>query len=305
MAVRQQGLDRSIGIGAPKTGEATATTPSPRKEGKSTSPWVAAALVGVSVLFLIPFLWLLAASLKVRSEVFGPEFIPDPFAWSNYSQVWRIAPVLRWFFNSVLVGALAAGSVVISSALVAFGFAYFRFRGRGVLFGLVLATMMLPGAVTMIPTFLIWDYLGWTNTQVPLWAHNLFGSAFYTFMLRQFFLTIPRDLFEAARVDGANYLQVWWRIAMPLSKPALIVVALFEFKASWTDLLRPLIYLSDAAQFTLPLGLKTLLDQFGAHGIQAWELVLAASVISTIPMLVLFFIAQRHFVEGISTTGIK
>ena len=164
--------------------------------------------------------------------------------------------------------------------------------------------MMLPGAVTMIPTFLIWDYLGWTNTQVPLWAHNLLGPR-STFMLRQFFLTIPRDLFEAARVDGANYLQVWWRIAMPLSKPALIVVALFEFKTSWTDLLRPLIYLSDAAQFTLPLGLKTLLDQFGAHGIQAWELVMAASVISTIPMLVLFFVAQRHFVEGISTTGIK
>ncbi len=305
MGVQRQGLDRSIGMGASKAGEATVTMPSPRKEKKPTSPWVAAALVGVSVLFLIPFLWLLAASLKTRSEVFGPEVIPHPFAWNNYSQVWRIAPVLRWFFNSVLVGALAAGSVVISSALVAFGFAYFRFRGRGVLFGLVLATMMLPGAVTMIPTFLIWDYLGWTNTQVPLWAHNLFGSAFYTFMLRQFFLTIPRDLFEAARVDGANYLQVWWRIAMPLSKPALIVVALFEFKASWTDLLRPLIYLSEEAQFTLPLGLKTLLDQFGAHGIQAWELVMAASVISTIPMLVLFFVAQRHFVEGISTTGIK
>jgi multiple sugar transport system permease protein len=167
----------------------------------------------------------------VRSEVFRPELLPDPLAWINYSQVWQIAPVLRWFFNSVLVGALAAGSVVISSALVAFGFAYFRFRGRGVWFGLVVATMMLPGAVTMIPTFLIWDYLGWTNTQVPLWAHNLLGPR-STFMLRQFFLTIPRDLFEAARVDGANYLQVWWRIAMPLSKPALIVVALFEFKTS-------------------------------------------------------------------------
>jgi multiple sugar transport system permease protein len=304
MAVRQQGLDRSIGTGLPRAERTTAAMPGPGGEARR-NPWLAAALVAVSILFLVPFLWLLAASLKVRSEVFGPELLPDPFAWSNYSQVWKIAPVLRWFFNSVLVGALAAGSVVISSALVAFGFAYFRFRGRGVLFGLVLATMMLPGAVTMIPTFLIWDYLGWTNTQVPLWAHNLFGSAFYTFMLRQFFLTIPRDLFEAARVDGANYLQVWWRIAMPLSKPALIVVALFEFKASWTDLLRPLIYLSDEAQFTLPLGLKTLLDQFGAHGIQAWELVMAASVISTVPMLVLFFIAQRHFVEGISTTGIK
>ena len=286
-------------------GSKEAAAAPPPKHKRTVSIPVLVGLIGLSVLFILPFLWLIAASLKVRSEVFGPELLPDPVAWENYSEVWNVAPMLRWFFNSVLVGVLASVSVVISSALVAFGFAYFRFPGRGPLFSLVLATMMLPGAVTMIPTFLIWDYLGWTNTQVPLWAHNLFGSAFYVFMLRQFFLTIPRDLFDAARVDGASYLQVWWKIAMPLTKPALIVVALFEFKASWTDLMRPLIYLNDQAQFTLPLGLKTLLDQFGAHGIQAWELVMAASVISTVPMILLFFLGQRHFIEGVATTGTK
>ena len=155
----------------------------------------------------------------------------------------------------------------------------------------------------MVPQFIIWDTLGWTNTLVPLWAMNLFGSAFYIFLLRQFFLTIPREMFEAATVAGANPLRLWWHLAMPLTKPALIVVAVFELKASWTDLMRPLIYLRDSAQFTLPLGLKTLLDQFGQGGEMQWEIILAASVIATSPMIVIVFLAQRAFIEGIATTG--
>lgn len=155
------------------------------------------------------------------------------------------------------------------------------------------------------PQFLVWDYLGWVNTHVPLWAPNLFSSAFYVFMLRQFFRSLPRDLFEAARVDGANPVQIWWRIAMPLTKPALIVVALFEFKASWTDLMKPLVYLVDSERYTMPLGLKALLDQFGQGGVSLWEIVMAASVIVTIPMVVIFFLGQRHVVQGISTTGTK
>lgn len=264
-----------------------------------------ALLVACSLLFLAPFLWLLSASLKVRSEVFNFEWLPNPVAWGNYVRVWQAAPVLSWLNNSIIVGVLSAVTVTLSSSLVAFGFANFRFPGRDTLFGLVLATMMLPGAVTMIPVFLIWNKLGFVNTLVPLWAGNLFGSAFYIFLLRQFYLTLPRDLFEAARVDGANFLQIWWRIATPLTRTALIVVFIFEFKASWTDLMKPLIYLYDTPLFTMPRGIKALVDQFGQGGELQWEIVLAATVILTLPMVLIFFIAQRYFVEGIATTGSK
>lgn len=262
-------------------------------------------LVGCTVVFIAPFLWLVSASLKVRADVFNTEIIPNPIAWENYVLVWQKTTMLTWLKNSVVVGVLAAASVTISSAAIAFGFSYFRFRGRDALFGLVLATMMLPGAVTMIPVFLIWNSLGLVNTQVPLWAGNLFGSAFYIFMLRQFYLSLPRELFEAARVDGASYFQLWRYVALPLTRTALIVVFIFEFKASWTDLLKPLIYLQNSALYTLPRGLKAVLDQFGQGGEMEWEIVMAASVIVTIPMIVIFFLGQRYFMEGIATTGLK
>lgn len=262
-------------------------------------------LIGCTALFLAPFLWLLSASLKVRADVFNSDVIPNPIAWENYITVWQKTTMLTWLKNSVVVGVLAAASVTLSSASVAFGFSYFKFRGRDTLFGLVLATMMLPGAVTMIPVFLVWNSLGLVNTQVPLWAGNLFGSAFYIFMLRQFYLGLPRELFEAARVDGASYFQIWRHVALPLTRTALIVVFIFEFKASWTDLLKPLIYLQNPSLYTLPRGLKAVLDQFGQGGEMQWEVVLAASVIITIPMIVIFFLGQRYFMEGIATSGLK
>lgn len=262
-------------------------------------------LIGCTIIFLTPFLWLISASLKLRSEVFNTEWIPDPIAWRNYSRVWDAAPVLTWLKNSLFVGLLAATSVTISSALIAFGFSYFRFPGRDKLFGLVLATMMLPGVVTMIPVFLIWDELGFVNSRVPLWAGNLFGSAFYIFMIRQFYLSLPRELFEAARVDGASYFGMWRHVALPLTRNALIVVFIFEFKASWTDLVKPLIYLYDTDLYTMPRGLKALLDQFGQGGELQWEIILAASVIVTLPMIIIFFVGQRYFMEGIATTGLK
>ena len=262
-------------------------------------------LIGCTVLFLAPLVWLVSASLKTRAEVFSSAWLPNPVAWNNYARIWDAAPILQWLKNSLLVGVLAAVSVTLSSALVAFGFANFRFWGRDALFGLVLATMMLPGAVTMIPTFLIWDRLGAVNTLTPLWAGNLFGSAFYIFLLRQFYLSLPRELFEAARIDGASYLQAWWRVALPLTRSALIVVFIFEFKASWTDLLRPLIYLYDNALFTMPRGVKAIVDRFGQGGEMQWELVMAATVILTVPMVVIFLLGQRYFVQGISTTGSK
>jgi multiple sugar transport system permease protein len=293
-------------MSAATTAERLSTRGEPLNVGKLIRRGVfVALLIACTVIFLIPFLWLVSASLKVRADVFNNEWIPDPIAWSNYVTVWQAAPVLTWLKNSTIVGLLAAVAVTLSSAAVAFGFSYFNFKGRDTLFGLVLASMMLPGVVTMIPVYLIWNALGAINTYTPLWAGNLFGSAFYIFMLRQFYRGLPRELFEAARVDGASYFQMWYKIALPLTRTALIVVFIFEFKASWTDLLKPLIYLQNSALYTLPRGLKAILDQFGQGGEMQWEVVLAASVIVTVPMLIIFFLGQRYFMDGIATTGLK
>lgn len=262
-------------------------------------------LAAVSVVFLYPFAWLVSASLKPRADVFDNRLIPKTITFENYVQVWQSAPMATWMLNTVLVTVLAAVTVTFTSAMVAWGFAYFRFRGRGILFGLVLATMMLPGAVTMIPTYLIWHGLGLTGTLVPLRAGNLFGSAFYVFLLRQFFLQLPRELFEAARIDGASHWRIFRSIALPLCRPALVVTLLFEAQAAWTDLMKPLIYLRDSSTFTIPRGLKQILDQFGLTGSYDWQLVVTASVITTVPMIVLFFLGQRQFTEGIATTGAK
>ena len=265
--------------------------------------WIALVLLGV--VFVYPFVWLVSASFKPRGEVFDNRLIPETFTLDNYVQVWQEAPLALWLLNTVIVTVLAAVTVTFSSAMVAWGFAYFRFRGRGALFVLVLATMMLPGAVTMIPVFLIWNGLGQVGTLTPLWAGNLFGSAFYIFLLRQFFLGLPRDLFDAARVDGASQWGVFWRIALPLCKPALAVTLVFEVQAVWTDLMRALIYLRDTDTFTVPRGLKSLVDAFGFGGEWHWEIIVTASVITTIPMIIVFFIAQRQIIDGVASSGLK
>jgi multiple sugar transport system permease protein len=290
-------------------------------------------LTGISVLAIYPFLWLISASLKPQGDVFDNRLIPREWQWNYTGDPTPVAgdeslfelpdlPILNWFFNSVWIGVLAALLVALSSAIVAFAFAYFRFPGRTALFALILATMMLPGAVTMIPVYLIWNEISQltgetgrlaalpdigVNTQYPLWVPNLFGSAFYIFLLRQFFLGIPRDLFEAARIDGDSYWTMFRRIALPLAKPALIVTFIFEFQAQWFDLLKPLIYLRDTALYTMPLGLKTILDQQGAGGggEGRWEVIMAGTVVTVLPMLVLFALFQRYFIQGIATQGRK
>ncbi|WP_232666926.1 carbohydrate ABC transporter permease [Pseudonocardia sp. TRM90224] len=277
------------------------------RPGRAARPWrfrrpgFWLLLLAASALFSYPYLWVVSASLKPRSQVFDNRLFPQEWVPSNFVTVFERTPILSWFINSSSVAIAAAAAVTTSSALVAFGFAHFRFPGRKPLFGLVLATMMLPTAVTMIPVYLIWNTAGLATTQVPLWAANLFGSAFYIFLLRQFFLGLPKELFEAARLDGASYWTIFWRIVVPLSKPALIVTFIFELKASWSDLLKPLIYLRDPALFTLPRGLKAISDQFGQSGEQQWEIVLAGSIITTLPLIIVFFIAQRYFVQGIAT----
>jgi multiple sugar transport system permease protein len=264
-----------------------------------------ALLVAATIVFIYPVLWLISASLKDGASVFDGQLLPDVVRWENYARLLDIAPVTQWTINSLLVSLTAAVAVTVSSGIVAFGFAWFRFPGRDLLFLVVLATMMLPGAVTMIPTFLIWDALGFNGSLVPLWAGNLFGSAFYIFLLRQFYLGLPREVFEAGRVDGASYPRLWWSIAAPLTLPALVVVFVFELKAAWTDIVKPLIFLHDIESFTLPLGLKAIIDNPSIGGQKEWELLAAGGVIVTIPMVVIFLVAQRAFVEGIATTGSK
>lgn len=264
-------------------------------------------LAGATVLFLYPFVWMISASLKPRTQVFDNRLIPKTFELSNYVNVWDTGPVLHWLINSLYIGFLAAGLVTISSALVAFGFAYFRFPGRNIMFGCVIATMMLPGAVTLVPVYLIWDHLHLAQTQVPLFLQNVTGSAFYIFLMRQFFLGIPRELFEASRMDGDNFFTMFWRIAAPLAKPAMIVTFIFEFQASWTNLLQPLIYLHDENLYTISLGLYNLLNLYGPSGggEGQWQWIIAGMVLSTIPMIIVFFVGQRYFVEGIATQGGK
>ncbi len=304
-AVREAAEPEPVPTGRaePRSGPAHAGSSRARTIAWRTAVWI--LLVGFSVLFIYPFIWLISASFKPRGDVFDNRLIPKTFTWANYLTVWQEAPMTAWLLNTLYVTVLATLTVTLSSAMVAWGFAYFRFKGRTALFGLVLATMMMPGAVTMIPTFLIWNSLGMVGTLTPLWAGNLFGSAFYIFLLRQFFLGIPRELFDAAKVDGANNWTIFWRIALPLCRPALVVTMLFEFQAAWTDLMRPLIYLRDTSTFTVPRGLKALLDRYGFGGEWHWEIIVTASVITTIPVIILFFVGQRHFVQGIATTGSK
>jgi multiple sugar transport system permease protein len=261
-------------------------------------------LTVLAIIFCAPFVWLVLTSLKPADEIFAGTWLPSEWRWENYADVFDSAPVLRWMWNTLVITVLAVVAVLMSSSLVAYGFARVRFRGRGMLFALVMGTYLLPGAVTMIPTFLIWNELGLVNTFWPLWAGNLFGSAFYIFMLRQFMLTIPQDLVDSARIDGAGFLRIYWTLMLPLLKPALVAVAIFEANAKWDDFMGPLIYLNSPDNYTLALGLGNLKAQAEALG-TLWSLLMTASVVFTIPMMVLFFMFQRYFMEGVTHTGIK
>lgn len=266
-------------------------------------------MVTVAVMFLYPFAWLISASLKPRGEVFDNRIPPKTIVLSNYIDVGAQLPLFNWMGNSIFIAVASATLVTLSSSAVAFGFSYFRFPGRNLLFSVVLATMMLPGAVTLIPNYLIWKSLGWLGTNVPLWGGTLFGSAFYIFMMRQFFMGLPRDLFEAARVDGASYWGLFWRIALPLVRPSAIIVWIFEFQASWNNFQGPLIYLNfgDPKSYTVPLGISYAMTMYsptaGGHG--DYQYVMVAALFVTLPMLIIFAFGQRYFVQGITAGALK
>ncbi|WP_422116047.1 carbohydrate ABC transporter permease [Brachybacterium sp. UNK5269] len=268
-----------------------------------------ALTLAIGAMFLYPLLWLLAASLKPRGEVFDNRLIPNTWALENYAEVWTQLPLASWFLNSVFIAVAGATLMTLSSSMVAFGFAYFRFPGKKALFALVLATMMLPGAVTLVPNYLIWKYLGFLGTTVPLWGGALFGSAFYIFLMRQFYRGIPRELFEAARVDGCTFFGLFRRIAFPLALPSAVIVWLFEFQAAWNNFQGALIYLNfgDPEEYTVPLGINYAMTLFsptaGGHG--DYQYVMVASVVVTVPMLVLFAFGQRYFIGGLAGVGVK
>jgi multiple sugar transport system permease protein len=213
----------------------------------------------------------------------------------------QLIPQERLLRNTLLVALLNTIGTIFSSAFVAYGFSRFRFKGSNLLFGVLLATMMLPFQVTMIPLFLIFQRIGWLNTFYPLVVPAFFANPFFVFLLRQFFLTLPRELDDAARVDGANPLQIWWRIMLPLAYPALATVTVFSFLGSWNEFIMPLIYLTDQKLYTLSLGLSVFKSSFTTR----WGYLMAASVTMTLPPLLLFFATQRFFVRGIALTGIK
>jgi multiple sugar transport system permease protein len=296
--------------------ESPSVSPSPAPQVEPLSVRTSlthAALVIVCAAAAAPFLWMVLTSLKTASNAIAtpPQWWPHPMQWSNYREVFRTGAnidFLLWTRNTLIIAVLSVAGTVISSAICAYGFARIRFKGRGPLFVIMLATMMIPFPVVMAPLFTIYRWLGdhtgspWLGTFKPLWVPAWFGSAFNIFLLRQFFLTIPDELSEAARIDGCSEVGIFLRIILPLSKPALAVVALFSFMAVWNDYLGPLIFLQRPEQFTLALGLANLQNQ---HNGTPWHILMAASVLVILPVLVLFFLAQKTFIEGIATTGMK
>ncbi len=254
----------------------------------------------------LPFLWMISTALKPDALVFSipPQWLPNPPVWRNFIDSMTILghPVHLYALNTAIIAALGVLGVALSSSLVAFGFARLDFPGRDWLFLLVISTMMLPRFVTIVPQFILFQRIGWLDTFLPLIVPYWFGAPFHIFLLRQFFLSIPKELDDAARVDGASSLQIYLRLILPLSKPALATVAIFAFVYHWNDLLEPLIFLSSQKNWTIAL----FLASFKGYMQQPrWNLLMAASTILTLPVLLLFFFAQRLFIGGITVTGIK
>jgi multiple sugar transport system permease protein len=255
-----------------------------------------------SLLMIGPFAWMIATSLKQPADQFTRTLIPNPATLDNFQQLWTLLPFTSLIWNSLKIALVTTIGQLLTCSMGAFVFAVVRFPLRNVLFFGLLGTLMIPYQATIIPNFLLFRWLGLYGTQAPLWIPAFWGGAFGTFLLRQYFLTIPLDLAEAARVDGASLMQIFWRIYLPLAKPALAALSIFSFLGSWNNLLTPLIYLpSDLQQTTLPVGLALFQAQYGGR----WTIMMAGSLVSIAPIVLVFFFAQRYFIEGIALSGVK
>lgn len=259
-------------------------------------------LIGSGIV-MIPFFWLVSTSLKDPINIFldPPQWIPDPVRWENYVKALSVMPFPLYLLNTVKITLACLMLQVLSCSIVAFGFARMRFPGRNTLFIVLLSTMMLPAQVTMVPVFKIWSTLGFYDTFIPLILPSTFGSAFFIFLLRQYFMSVPIEMDEAARIDGAGTFQVWWRVLLPQVKPALAAVAIFSFMSHWNDFMSPLIYLSDPGKRTLALALWAFQGQYATD----WHLLMAASTVIMLPLLILFFAAQKYFIQGVVISGVK
>ena len=262
-------------------------------------PLIHMLLVVMALIFVFPMLWMLSTSLKPIEQTMAlpPTWLPLPAQWRNYADAWHYIPFALYTVNTLIVCSLSVIGMVAASAVVAYSFTRLEWPGRDLVFGLMLATMMVPFPVTMVPLYGVFKSLGWIGSLKPLWAPAFFANAFNIFMVRQFFLRIPKNLGEAMSMEGASELRILWKVYVPLSMPALAVVALFQFSYAWNDFLGPLLFLSDQDTFTLSLGLQQFQSQ---HGGTQWHLLMAASVLTVLPMLALFFFTQKTFLQGIS-----
>ena len=261
--------------------------------------------------FAMPLIWMVTTSLKTDAQIFPREgeektlslqsLAPDPVAWDNYPKALGAVPFGTYLRNTLYLCTMNVIGSVFSSAVVAYGFARLKFPGRDTLFIVMIATMALPAQVTMIPIFALFRALGLYGTLTPLFIRSFFGNPFFVFLLRQFFRTIPEDLTEAARIDGAGEWRIFWKVMLPLARPALAVVALFQFLRTWNDFFGPLLYVNDSSRYTLAYGLQQFVSSYGGK----WAQLMAASCVFTIPIIILFFLAQKTFIQGISTTGGK
>jgi multiple sugar transport system permease protein len=264
--------------------------------------------IGFGVLVMVPFAWAAISSLKPVEEIrlLPPTFWPSRFAWSNYPDVWTSTMFAGWVQNTVVITIVAAGGTVLSAACAGYAFARFRFPGRTVLFALTLSTMMLPQEVTLIPQYLLYYVIGWLNTYLPLTVPFwLGGGAFFIFLFRQFFLTVPQDLDEAAKIDGASYFQILAQIMLPLSLPVLATAGIISFIANWNSFIFPLIILNDPEKFTVSIGLRYFAVSPTSDAKPTDHLLLAGSIMMTIPIVLIFFFGQRYFVRGVVMSGIK
>lgn len=283
-----------------KTSPASASASvSPVFRARWATPVIHILLVTGSLIFVFPMLWMVSTSLKPieQTMVFPPEWFPKPIRWSNYIDAVNYIPFFMYTVNTLIICVLGVIGAVMSNAVVAYSFARLQWPGRDVLFGFTLATMMIPFPVVMVPLYSVFRELGWIGTLLPLWVPMFFANAFYIFLLRQFFLRVPKDLAEAAQIEGASEFRIFWTIYLPLAKPALAVVALFTFINSWNDFLGPLLYLTEQSTFTLSLGLQFYQSQ---HGGTQWHLLMAASTLVVLPVVVLFFFTQRSFLRGLT-----
>lgn len=261
-------------------------------------------LIAGSVLCLMPLFWMLRSSLMTNVEIFMVpiRWLPEVFQWENYRDVFETLPFLKYYANSLTLVVFVVSGAVITSSLCAYGLSRINWAGKKIVFTCIMGSMMLPVAVTIIPTFLMFRRIGLTNSLIPLiipaW---LGGGAFYIFLLRQFFLSIPKDLDEAARIDGATHLQIYSKIILPLTKPALVVVGMFAFMNTWNDFLGPLIYLNSDDKYTVALGLQLFVGSYRAE----WQLMMAAACLVVIPAILVFMIGQKYLIEGITMTGVK